>query len=56
MCALITKGGRVTDLRFVSGPKERMEPAMKAIRQWVYKPYLVDGKPVQVETNIQVQF
>lgn len=56
LCALITNGGRVSDLRFVSAPKELIEPAMKAVRQWVYESYLVDGKPVEVETNIQVQF
>src|SRR5262249_15158997 len=42
LCALITNGGRVSDLRFVSAPKELIEPAMKAVRQWVYESYLVD--------------
>jgi len=29
---------------------------MKAVRQWRFKPYLVDGKPVEVQTNIRVNF
>jgi len=40
----------------VSAPKELIEPAMKPVRQWVYESYLVDGKPVEVETHIQVNF
>ena len=54
--AIISTEGRIVDLRFLSGPKELVEPAMKAIRQWVYKPYLLDGKPVEVRTDIRVNF
>jgi TonB family protein len=30
--------------------------SMKAIRQWKYKPYLVDGKPVEVQTQVTINF
>jgi len=54
--ALIAKDGTIADLRPVSGPQVLSEAAMKAVRQWRFKPYLVDGKPVEVQTNIRVNF
>jgi TonB family protein len=52
--AVIGKEGHVEHLEVVSGPKELQSPSLDAVRQWVYKPYLVDGNPVEVETTISV--
>ena len=38
----------------VSGPKELQQSALDAVRQWLYKPYLLNGKPVDVKTTINV--
>jgi TonB family protein len=56
LCAEIRKDGKVANLRVLSGPKELIDPSIKAVQQWVYKPYLLDGEPVEVETDIRVNF
>jgi hypothetical protein len=33
-----------------------VEAAMDAVRQWTYKPYTLNGQPVEIETSIKVQF
>ena len=50
--AVIGRDGRVTELTSVSGPEPIRASVMDAVRQWRYEPFLVDGKPVEVETTI----
>jgi len=38
------------------GPEILQEASIKAVRQWTYKPYLLHGEPVEVETEIRVGF
>lgn len=53
--AIIGKDGTVHDLRTVSTPSVLLlESAMNAVLQWTYRPYLLNGKPVQVRTTINV--
>jgi len=52
--AVIGKDGHVENLQVVSGPKELQQSALDAVRQWVYKPYLLNGNPVEVMTDINV--
>ncbi len=54
--ALISKDGRVENLTVVSGPKEFVPEASAAVKQWRYKPYLLMGEPVEVETTIEIHF
>lgn len=54
--AVIGKDGRIQDLRAISGPKELVPAALGAVQQWRYKPYLLMGNPVEVETHITVNF
>jgi TonB family protein len=54
--AVISKEGRVTDLQLTSGPKELGPAAIGAVQQWRYRPYLVMGNPVEVQTQIHVKF
>jgi TonB family protein len=54
--AVISKDGRIEDLTPISGPKELIPPAMGAVQQWRYKPYLLEGQPVAIETQIIVNF
>jgi TonB family protein len=56
LVATISKDGRVADVRPVSGPAVLASSAVDAVRQWRFRPYEVDGKPVQVQTNIRVNF
>ncbi len=54
--ALIGKDGIIRDLQVVSGPTELTQAALDAVRQWRYKPYLLDGELVEVDTTINVNF
>ena len=50
-----TKGG-VEALRVISGPASLQQAALDAVRQWTYRPYLLNNTPVEVETTINVVF
>jgi len=52
--AVIGVDGHVENLKVVSGPKELQQSSLDAVRQWVYKPYTVNGNPVEVTTDINV--
>jgi len=54
--ATISKNGTIENLRAVSGPPMLQMAAMDAVKTWVYRPYLLDGQPVEVETTINVVF
>jgi TonB family protein len=56
MCASIGKDGKIKSLRPVSGPKELVPAAMKAVKKWRYAPFQVNNKTVDVETDIRVIF
>ena len=52
--AVIGKDGTMEDLDIVSGPSELQQSSLDAVRQWIYKPYLLNGEPIEVETQINV--
>jgi TonB family protein len=54
--ARIDKQGNIADLQPFSGPKQLVQAAMDAVKQWRYKPFSLLGQPVEVETQIQVDF
>ena len=54
--AIIAKDGSVQDLQYVSGPPLLMKSAMDAVKQWRYKPTMLNGEPVEVDTTISVVF
>jgi len=54
--AVVGKTGEVEQLKVVSGPKELQQSALDAVRQWTYKPVLLNGEPVEVKTTIQVVY
>ena len=54
--ALISKSGNIENLQVVSGHPMLTQSALEAVRQWKYKPYMLNGEPVEVETTIQVNF
>lgn len=54
--AIIAKDGTVQELQYVSGPPLLMRSAMDAVKQWRYRPTLLNGEPVEVDTTISVIF
>jgi len=54
--ALIDKNGDVEKLTLISGHPLLAPAAVEAVKQWKYKPYLLNGQPVKVETQILVNF
>jgi len=54
--ATISKTGAIEGLHGVSGHPILIQAAMEAVKQWKYKPYILNGDPVEVETTIKVQF
>jgi periplasmic protein TonB len=54
LLALIDKNGRVNSAKVLSGPAMLKQPVLEAVRQWRYHPYLVNLKPVAVQTTITV--
>jgi TonB family protein len=54
--ALIDKEGNIANLELVSGHPMLAAAAIDAVKLWKYRPYLLNGNPVMVETQIQVNF
>jgi len=54
--ATISVTGEIENLRVVSGAPMLQQAALDAVRSWRYKPYLLNGTPVEVETTINVVF
>jgi TonB family protein len=54
--AIIGKDGKIADLEATSGPEVLVPSAIEAVRQWQYRPYLILGRPLEVDTLIQVNF
>jgi len=54
--AIIGKDGTVENLTVVSGPKELQKSALEAVSQWQYKPFLLNGQPIEVQTTINVNY
>ena len=52
--AVIGTDGNIESLRVISGPQELQQSALDAVRQWTYKPYLLNGDPVEVETTVNI--
>ena len=54
--AIISKNGVVENLHAISGHPMLIPAAVEAVKQWRYKPYYLNGEPVEVETTIDVNF
>jgi TonB family protein len=56
LTAGVDSEGRVRAVKVVSGNRALAAAAVRAVRQWRYRPYLKDGQPVATETNIVISF
>jgi TonB family protein len=54
--ALIRADGTVEELRVISGPTILVSAARQAVQQWRFKPYLLNGKPVETSARVSVNF
>jgi TonB family protein len=53
---IIDKEGNVAHIQLISGHPELAPAALEAVKQWKYRPYLLNGTPVEVDTQVQVNF
>lgn len=56
LTAIIGKDGNVERLQLVSGNPLLAPAAIDAVKQWRYKPFLLNGQPVEIETTVTVNF
>jgi protein TonB len=54
--ATISRTGTIENLRVMNGPAMLRQAALDAVKQWRYRPYMLNGQPVEVETTVDVQF
>jgi protein TonB len=56
LAATISRNGTIENLRVTGGPAMLQQAALDAVKTWLYRPYLLDGQPVEVETTVDVIF
>ena len=56
LLATISKDGDITNIKALSGEPVLARAAMDAVKQWKYKPYYLDTEPVEIQTQITVNF
>ncbi len=53
---IIDKEGRVESVSVLGGPDPLVQAAVDAVKQWTYRPTLLNGEPVEVQTTVTVNF
>ena len=53
---IIDRGGNVSNIQLISGHPLLAPAAIEAVKQWKYRSYLLNGAPVEIETQVQVNF
>jgi protein TonB len=56
LAASISRTGTIENLRVLCGPPMLQQAAIDAVKAWRYRPYLLSGEPVEVETTVNVVF
>ena len=56
LAAVIGKDGTIQNLHVISGHPLLTQAALDAVKQWRYKPYILNGEPVEVDTQVTVNF
>ena len=56
LMATISKEGNITQVKVLSGDGQLSKAAADAVKQWKYKPYLLNGEPVEIQTQVTVNF
>ena len=56
LLATISKTGNISNIKVLSGPPLLTRAASDAVKQWKYAPYLLNGEPVEIQTQITINF
>jgi protein TonB len=56
LIATISTSGNISKVKILSGEKLLTGAAVDAVKQWKYRPYLLNGEPVEIQTQITVNF
>jgi protein TonB len=56
LTATISKTGDISHIKVVSGDSQLTRAAAEAVKQWKYKPYLLNGEPVEIQTQVTIKF
>lgn len=56
LMATISKTGDITRVKVLSGDSQLSKAAVDAVKQWKYKPYLLNGEPVEIQTQVTINF
>lgn len=56
LSAVVGRDGKIVDVVAVSGDPALSKAAIEAVRQWVYKPYKIHDRPVEVDMTITINF
>jgi protein TonB len=54
--AVISKLGTIEGLEVISGPPALVQASVDAVRQWRYRPYYLNDEPVEVDTQVTLNF
>jgi TonB family protein len=56
LLATVSKNGDISAVKVLSGDAQLSHAAVDAVKQWKYKPYLLNGEPVEIQTQVSVKF
>jgi protein TonB len=56
LVATISKEGNISSIKVTSGEAQLTKAAVDAVKQWKYKPYLLNGEPVEIQTQVTIKF
>ena len=56
LMATISKTGDISHVKVLSGDSQLSRAASDAVKQWKYKPYLLNGEPVEIQTQVTINF
>ncbi len=56
IAAVVDRDGHVSEARVISGPELLRDAALRAVQNWRYRPYEVDGTPTEIATTARLQF
>jgi periplasmic protein TonB len=56
LIATISKSGSISSVKVLKGDPQLTQAATEAVKQWKYKPYLLNGEPVEIQTQITISF
>ena len=56
LLATVSKNGEISQVKVLSGDSQLTKAATDAVKQWKYKPYLLNGEPVEIQTQVSIIF